>query len=90
MSLALKYGALMPVLCIRQERLCYQDDLLLIGIMNTRNTIYFCVSKQREQHDVRDVKTARHYLFLFSSHLWLVEIELFKFGELNTINLWAS
>lgn len=47
------------------------------------------MSKQREQHDVRDVKTARHYLFLFSSHLWLGEIEFHKIVELSTINLWT-
>lgn len=55
--------------------------------MNTTNMIYFFMSKQREQHDVRDVKTARHYLFLFSSHLWLVEVEFFEIIEVKTVNL---
>lgn len=45
------------------------------------------MSKQREQHDVRDVKTARHYLLLFSSHLWLVEKEFFETEEVKTMNL---
>lgn len=75
------------MLCVKQEILCYQDYLLLIGVMNTTNMIYFFMSKQEEQQDIRGVKTARHYLFLFSSHIWFVEIEFFEIVQVNTINL---